>query len=232
MHHTERAGDQRIGQLKVELFNLRRQHQPFVNDGATGKRWHVEEVLAFNLRGGNLVLGAAANFVEQPLQGVFVEVRGPSQKQLLDVGLGGARLAADGDAVHRRIAPANHRQALFLGDALDDALALQPAVLVHGQKAHGHAIGARLRQRHSQFAALAREKDMRNLNQNARAVARLRIATRRSAMGEVDEHLKTLADNVMALFAANAGDQPHAAGVVLVARVIKPLRARNAKMAI
>jgi hypothetical protein len=36
-------------------------------------------------------------------------------------------------------------------------------------------------------------------------------------MGEVDEHLKTLADNVVALFAANAGDKPHAAGVMLVA---------------
>ncbi len=90
-------------------------------------------------------------------------------------------------------------------------------MLVHGQKAHGHAIGARLRQLHPQLAAFAREKDVGNLNQNARAVARLRIATRRAAMGEVDEHLKALADNVVAFFSANAGDQAHSAGVVLIA---------------
>ena len=64
---------------------------------------------------------------------------------------------------------------------------------------------------------------MRNLNQNARAVARLRIAARRAAMGQVDQHLKTLADNLVALFAANARDQPHAAGIVLIPRVIEPL---------
>jgi hypothetical protein len=42
-------------------------------------------------------------------------------------------------------------------------------------------------------------------------------------MGEVDEHLESLADNVVALLPANAGDEPYAAGIVLVPRIIKPL---------
>ena len=56
------------------------------------------------------------------------------------------------------------------------------------------------------------------------------IATGCAAVGEVDQHLKTLADNLVALLAANAGDQAHAAGIVLIPWMIEPLRLRNAEM--
>ena len=69
---------------------------------------------------------------------------------------------------------------------------------------------------------------MRNLDQDACAVARLRVASRRAAMSEVDKNLEALANNIVALFAANAGDESHAAGIVLIARMIKTLRLRDA----
>ena len=69
---------------------------------------------------------------------------------------------------------------------------------------------------------------MGNLDQNAGAVAGLRIAARRAAMGEVDEDLEALADNLVALFAADARDQAHAAGIVLIARMIETLGCRKA----
>ena len=97
-------------------------------------------------------------------------------------------------------------------------------MLFHGQKAHGHAVSARLGQLHSQLAALAHEKGVGNLDQDAGAVAGLRVAARGAAMGEVDQHLEALADNLVALFAADVGDKPHAAGIVLIARVIEALR--------
>jgi hypothetical protein len=43
-------------------------------------------------------------------------------------------------------------------------------------------------------------------------------------MGEVDKYLKPLANDFMALLAANAGDQSHAAGIVLIAWMIESLR--------
>ena len=101
-----------------------------------------------------------------------------------------------------------------------------------GRKHHGHAVRARLGQLHAQLAAFARKEDVRNLDQDARAVARLRIAARRAAMGQVDQNLEALADDVVALLAANAGDKPHAAGIVLIPWMIEPLRMRNAKTAI
>ncbi len=56
------AGHQRIGQLEVELLDLRRQHQTLVDNGATGKRGNVEElVLALDVGIRDLVLDAAAH---------------------------------------------------------------------------------------------------------------------------------------------------------------------------
>jgi hypothetical protein len=43
-------------------------------------------------------------------------------------------------------------------------------------------------------------------------------------MRQVDQHLQALADNLVAGNAANVCDQPHSAGVVLIPRVIEPLR--------
>ncbi len=153
----------------------------------------------------------------------------PADEQLLNIGLRGARFAAHRVAVQRRIAPAENGQALLLRNAFEDSFALQAVVFFHRQKAHGHAIGARLGQRYSQFAAFLHEKLVRNLDQDAGAVARLRVATRGAAMGEVDQHLKALADNLVALFALDAGHKPHAAGIVLIARVIETLRLMSAE---
>jgi hypothetical protein len=43
-------------------------------------------------------------------------------------------------------------------------------------------------------------------------------------MGEVDEDPKSLSYDVVALFAANACDEAHPTCIVLITRMIKPLR--------
>ncbi len=101
-----------------------------------------------------------------------------------------------------------------------------------GQEAHGHAVSAGLGQRDAQLGAFADEEGVGNLDEDAGAVAGLRVATRRAAMGEVDEHLKALADDLVAFFAADVRDQSHAAGIVLIARMIEALRLRWAETAI
>ena len=80
------------------------------------------------------------------------------------------------------------------------------------------------RQREAQLGALAREELVRNLNQDARAVARLRIAAAGAAMRQVDQDLNALQDDVVRLLALDVGDKADAAGVVLVARVVQSLR--------
>ncbi len=111
-------------------------------------------------------------------------------------------------------------------------LALQSAMLIDRQKDHGHAIGAGLGQLDPQFPALARKKDMRNLDQDACAVARFRIATRSATMCELEQDLKALTDDLVAFFSANAGNKAHSARVVLVTWMVKPLWRHTSKTTI
>src|SRR6185312_2113939 len=98
---------------------------------------------------------------------------------------------------------------------------------LHRQKSHADRILARRRQRKSKRLAFARKKLVRNLNQHARTVASLRIATAGSAVGQIDQDLNALLDNLMTFLAAHASYEPDAAGVMLVGRVIKTLRRRQ-----
>src|SRR5580692_1061725 len=65
---------------------------------------------------------------------------------------------------------------------------------------------------------------MGNLDQDPCSVARLGIAPGSTAMRQVDQNLEAFADNVVAFLPADAGHEAHAAGIVLLARMVKPLR--------
>ncbi len=91
------------------------------------------------------------------------------------------------------------------------------------QEHHSDAILARRRQREAQFCALARKEGVRDLDQDACAIAGLRIATASAAMREIDEDLQAFGDNVVRLLALNIDYEANAAGVVLVARVVESL---------
>ena len=80
------------------------------------------------------------------------------------------------------------------------------------------------RQRESQACALAHEELVRNLDQDAGAVAGLRIAAARSAVRQVDQNLNSLDDDIVRLLAADVGDKPDTAGVAFVGGVVKTLR--------
>jgi hypothetical protein len=66
------------------------------------------------------------------------------------------------------------------------------------------------------------------LDEDAGAVASLRITPRRTTVREVDEDLETLANNPVTLVSADAGDESHAASIMLIARMIEPLRIGDA----
>ena len=64
---------------------------------------------------------------------------------------------------------------------------------------------------------------MRNLQQHAAAVAGLGIGADRAAMVEIEQDLQAHLDQFMRLGVVHVGDEADAAGVMLVARVIKSL---------
>ena len=98
---------------------------------------------------------------------------------------------------------------------------------VHRQKDHPHAIFAGSRQVDSQGSAFALKKRVRNLDQDARAVAGLWIAATGAAMREINQDLDALQDDVVRFATFDAGDKANAAAIVLIFRAVKALRRRQ-----
>src|SRR4051812_34199978 len=96
-------------------------------------------------------------------------------------------------------------------------------MLLDGQKRHADSVGSGRGQRESQCCAFSGEEFVRDLNQNSGAVSSFGIASAGSAVGEADQDLNSLLDNLVTLVTGDAGDEAHAAGVVLVSRVVQPL---------
>src|SRR5882724_11529671 len=95
------------------------------------------------------------------------------------------------------------------------------------QECHADGISAWRWQFEPQPRALTCEKFVRDLNEDAGAIARFRIATAGAAVRQADQDLDSLPDYVTALMTANAGDKTHPAGVVLVGRMVQPLGRRK-----
>jgi hypothetical protein len=68
---------------------------------------------------------------------------------------------------------------------------------------------------------------VRNLNQDAGAISSFGIAAAGAAMREIYQDLDSLLDDLMALFAANAGYKTHSTSIVLGRRIVKTLARRQ-----
>ena len=130
------------------------------------------------------------------------------------------------DAVDGRVAPAEDGEPFLADDALEDAFALQPLVRFDRQEGHADAVLAGRRQGEAELGALAREELVRDLDQHAGAVAGFRIAAAGAAMRQVDQDLNALDDDVVRFVAFDVGNEADAAGIVLMAGIVKSLRGR------
>ena len=79
---------------------------------------------------------------------------------------------------------------------------------------------------------LLAEEPVRNLDQDAGAVAGQRVGADRAAVGQVLQDLQALLDDGVALRALDVRDEADAAGVVFVGRVVETLLAGSVGMAV
>ena len=89
------------------------------------------------------------------------------------------------------------------------------------QKHHAHAIFARGRQRDALRGHFFAVQRVRQLNQNARAVAHQLVGTHGAPVVEVFKNLQGLRDDGMAFVALDMGDKTDAARIVLVGTCIQ-----------
>jgi hypothetical protein len=145
--------------------------------------------------------------------------------------LGRLHVVAEVARIHRHVAPAEDLQAL-VGDGLGDDLLHQPEpfrVARHEQVAD--AVFALLRQPDAELGAFGREEAVRDLDQDAAAVAGLRIRPDRAAVVEVQEDLEALRDDLMGPAVLHVGDEADAAGILLARRIVQALGRRQGRVA-
>ena len=142
-------------------------------------------------------------------------------------GLGRLHRLAERRIVGRHLAPAEHAQPLADRDLLVDvADRLAPfRIARHEQKADGVFAGRR--QREAELGGLAGEELVRDLHQDAGAVAGARIGADRAAMLEVEQDRQRVLDDLVRLAALDVGNEPDAAGILVERRIIKTARART-----
>ena len=104
---------------------------------------------------------------------------------------------------------------------------MQPVLRIDRKKHHAHAVLAGRGQGETQARRFALEERVRNLDQDARAIAGLRIAPAGAAMGQIDQNLHAFENDVVRLPAFDVGDEADAASVVLVLRAVKSLSRRQ-----
>src|SRR5690348_6507672 len=95
------------------------------------------------------------------------------------------------------------------------------------QERRADSVCAGLRQSESELLALASEELMWNLDEDAGAITGFRIAPARATMRQIQKDLDSFRDDVVALFAIDAGYKPDAAGVVLMRGIVESLRSRQ-----
>ncbi len=221
MHDAQRAGQPIVLQVKVKRLQLRRGQHALVDEGLTGKAWEVDgfapgPVLTRAL-GAELVLGALAHHVGTPLQ---IHSGGACEEHLPEGGHRVAGQCAERRVVGRHLAPAQHVQALGLGDLLD-GLARRGGVLRRlRQERDAGGVAARIGQVEFHHGA---QKLVGDLQQDARAVAGVRFSALGTAVFQVQQSSDRLVDDVAAAAAVDVGDHGNATRVMLERGVVQPL---------
>ena len=228
MDERESGLDRRVLEVGVVLLELLGQKHPLVDEGLEREAGNVPVLRPVDGGHPDLVVGPLPDDVELPLEGHLVEGRVPADEDLPDERLGGLGRLSQRGIVGRHRPPADERLALGLDDLLEallDSAALDP---VAGEEDQAGPVLAGLGKGDPGLLADLLEEGVGNLDEDAGAVAGVRLAAGRAAVVEVLEDLDRLLQDPVGLAALDVDDEADAAGVVLEPRVVKPLLGRPA----
>ncbi len=227
MHQCQRALEIGLGQIGIVFAELIGEEHALVDDGAAGQRRRVIAGEAAVAAQVDRLRNRLANDVKPAFEVIFAFYMRATADEHLHVG----RLRrldgfAERGIVGRHIAPAQQRQLFGLDlvgdDALDD---FAPGLFPRHEKRADRVV-AGLRQRKAEVLRLAREEGVRNLHQDAGAVAGARIGADSAAMFEIAENADRVGDDLMRFLALDIGDEADAAGILLQRQVVKAFGGR------
>ncbi len=229
VHQRERALEIRVVQIGIVGAELVGQEHALVDHRAAGDRHRViaaGAALAAPIEHGRDCL---AQDVEPALEFVVGRNIFAARDEKLNVpGLGRRDRDAERRVIGRNVARAEDTHAFardLLGVDVEDFFA--PRVFM-GQEKLRHSVLARLRQFEAEFLRLPDEELVRDLHQNAGAVAHARVGADRAAMLQIAEDAQAVFDDQVRLAALDVGNESDAAGILVERRIVQALRQRRA----
>ena len=232
VHQGQGRDRPRVAQVTIEAANLVGEQEALVDhrpgrEGGQVELGQVGQVL-LHRQLGQRVLQLLADGQQLALEGVLV----PDVRAHADDGLPDHRhLGQDGLAkavgVHRHVAPAQQDLALDLQEVLELLDGDVARRLVLGQEAHGHGVAPGLGQVDAGLPGPVAQQGVRNLDQNAGAIAHEGVSADGAAMVEINQDLQAAGHDVMRFAPLDVGDKPHPTRVMLVARIVQTLLFRS-----
>ena len=222
----ERHGrlDGGVVEVDEEAAHLRGHKHALVHDGTRAHGAHVEDLVAQGKLGVGLLLDGAAAHVQATLEGIAggCVVR-TAQEGLQDSRHTGAGRLAQVVRVDGHLAPKEQRHAGLGAALLKHAAGILYALVVLREEQHGHAIVALCRQNLAALLGLFTEKVMRNLEQDAGAVAGVLLESRTAAVLQVDQNGQCVIQNLVMALTVDIGKRADATCIVVEFGAIKAL---------
>ena len=125
--------------------------------------------------------------------------------------------------IDRHLAPKEQRHAGLGAALLKHATGILYALVVLREEQHGHAIVALCRQNLAALLGLFTEKVMRNLEQDAGAVAGVLLESRTAAVLQVDQNGQRVVQNLVMALTVDIGKRADATCIVVEFGAIKAL---------
>jgi len=169
-----------------------------------------------------------ANDEQFPLEHVHGRVLAAANDRLAYDWFDIAGNPSDDRVIDWHVTPAEEDLALFDDDLFEFFFTGESFALVRHKEDNAHGVFACGRELDTLFLAHGAEELVRHLNQDAGTVARLGVAAARAAMLQVFENLDPLLDDLVALRAVHVYDEPNAAGIAFLRRIVHPLCCRIA----
>jgi hypothetical protein len=228
MDERQRRDGQRVGQIAVEAFDLRRQQKTLVDERARREGRHIgvaqgrQAVAPGEL--GDAVQGLLADHQDLALERILVaDARAHCHDRLADRRHRRDDAGAEPGHVGRHLAPADKALALGGDPVLDMGGGDAARLLFPRQKAHRNRVMPGRRQVEPGIFRPLPEQRIGDLDQDAGAVADERIGADGAAMVEIDEDFEAAADQIVRLPALDVDDKADAARIVLVPRIVQAL---------